>query len=77
MELLEIATEVQRNNADEAIAIKGYTELLNAVAKSELESEDRQLIFDNITEIISDELNHSARLNMLYEKLTGIKENKQ
>ena len=57
---------------DEAQAIKGYSELLDLVANSEINSDDRQTIFDVVTEIIGDELNHMERLGKLYEKISGI-----
>ena len=40
--VFEISALIQRNNEDEAVAIKGYTELLDVVFKSDLENEEKE-----------------------------------
>lgn len=73
--IFEISALIQRNNEDEAVAIKGYTELLDVVFKSDLANEEKEKIFSVIKEIISDELNHQQRLQEIYTILTDIKPN--
>lgn len=73
--IYEISALIQRNNEDEAVAIKGYTELLDLVFKSDLTNENKEQIFASIKEIISDELNHQQKLQQLYSLLTGVEPN--
>ena len=73
--IFEISALIQRNNEDESVAIKGYTELLDVVFKSDLANEEKEKIFSVIKEIISDELNHQQQLQEIYTLLTDIKPN--
>ena len=73
--IYEISAIIQRNNEDEAVAIKGYTELLDLVFKSDLTNESKEKIFASIKEIIADELNHQQKLQELYSFLTSIQPN--
>ena len=73
--VFEISALIQRNNEDEAVAIKGNTEQLDVVFKSDLANEEKEKIFSVIKEIISDELNHQQRLQEIYTLLTDIKPN--
>jgi len=64
----EIAALLSRNNKGEQDAIDGYFQLLN---EPNLPAE----LYDDIAEIISDEMNHSHKLSMWATKLTGIEPN--
>lgn len=75
MDILEIAKEIEFNAKAEADAVLYYTELLKTILASNLDEEDKQVISAVINEIISDELNHQAKLKTLYIQLTGIQEN--
>lgn len=70
-----IASEIQANAKAEAQAIVDYTMLLKNVVQSEILDETRDIIIENIKEIIADELNHQKLLEMLYTKLTQIEPN--
>ena len=61
-----LAAEIAKNNAGEQEAIEGYFRLLN------IQGAPREFIAD-IHEIISDEMNHSLKLSMWVERLTGVK----
>lgn len=75
-EILEIAKLVQFNTKAEAQAVEDYTELLRFADKCNIEDADKKYIASVIEELISDELNHQTRLQMLYTALTEIKANK-
>lgn len=75
--LYEIASLIQVNNKDEALAISGYSQLLDKVVNcKELEDREKAEISSNIREIIADELNHQEKLQKLYSMLTLIEPNK-
>ena len=75
--LYEIASLIQVNNKDEALAISGYSQLLDRVVNcKELADKEKAEISFNIREIIADELNHQEKLQKLYTMLTLIKPNK-
>lgn len=74
-EFLKIASEIQANNKDEAVAIQNYSLLLEEITNSDIPSEDKEKLFDIINEIISDELNHQKKLQEAYTMLTNIKPN--
>jgi len=61
-----LAAELAKNNAGEQQAIEDYLRLLNIQGMS-------KELADDVREIISDEMNHSQKLSMWIEKLTGIK----
>ena len=73
---IDIGTLLQYNEKSEANAIIDYNDLLNAVKKSDLTKNKKDIIESVVYEIIGDELNHQDRLKMLYSLVTGIKENK-
>lgn len=70
-----IAGQIQANNKEEASAIEGYTQLLQAIAESELSAEQKEMADKYIKEIISDELNHQLKLDELFCSITGIEIN--
>lgn len=74
-EFLKIASKIQENNKDEAVAIENYSLLLEEITDSDIPSADKEKLFDIINEIISDELNHQQRLQEAYTMLTNIKPN--
>lgn len=74
-EFLKIASEIQANNKDEALAIQNYSLLLEEITDSDIPSADKEKLFDIINEIIADELNHQQRLQEAYTMLTNIKPN--
>lgn len=67
---MQIASLISKNNEGEQDAIEGYQELLSVIG-----DEDKEAV-DIINEIISDEKNHSEKLNKLAEKYDGIEPNK-
>lgn len=67
---MRIAALISKNNKGEQDAIEGYHALLSIVGDSDSE------LVDTINEIISDEKNHSERLNALAEKYDSIAPNK-
>lgn len=80
--VLGVAGGIMQNQADEATAVKGYTALLDEMARA-LEAiegtpdaeESRSAIeaaIDAVQEIISDELNHQELLRRHYSAITGI-----
>lgn len=73
---LEIAKLTQFNEKAEAQAVFDYTEMINQVLKSDLTEEEKQFVITTIEELISDELNHQQKLQMLYVFLTSIQPNK-
>jgi len=68
MNLNDIAAILSKNNAGEQEAIEGYFRLLTYPG---LPPE----LYAVISEIISDEMNHSEKLSHWATKLTGIKPN--
>lgn len=75
MNELCIASEIQKNNKDEAVAIQGYSELMNQIINSDLSDQEKEIAVNTIKEIISDELNHQKKLQELYTLITGIEPN--
>lgn len=64
--------EVAKNIEAEADAIEKYSELL-AVADNEIdEVNDLEFVHSEISEIISDELNHIDRLKRMFSHFSGI-----
>lgn len=64
--------EVAKNIEAEADAIEKYSELL-AVADNEIdEVNDLEFVHSEISEIISDELNHIDRLKRMFSLFSGI-----
>ena len=61
----DIAAILSQNNAGEATAIDGYYQIL---AMQGLPKE----LYDDIKEIISDEMNHEQKLHNWIVKLTGV-----
>ena len=61
----EIAALLSKNNAGEQEAIEGYFMLMN---EPNLPPE----LYNDIAEIISDEMNHSEKLSAWATKITGI-----
>lgn len=76
MNELEIAKLCQFNEKAEAQAVLDYTEMIDKVLASEIDEEKKETIVNNISEIVSDELNHQMKLGELYVYLTGIEPNK-
>lgn len=68
MTKLEIAALLSQNNKGEQDAIDGYFRLLNEPC---LPKE----LYDDIKEIISDEMNHSQKLSYWATKISGVKPN--
>ena len=64
-----IAALIAKNNAGEQGAIGDYFLLLNEVKGLP------QKFYDDIHEIISDEMNHSQKLSYWVTQLTGVKPN--
>ena len=69
MTIEHIAAELARNNKAEQEAIEGYFRLIDDTAHAGLPKE----FFDDIREIISDEMNHSEVLSKWVTRFTGIK----
>jgi len=67
MDINRIASEIAKNNAGEQEAIQWYLALLADVKGLP------QKFYDDIREIISDEMNHSEKLSFWVTHLTGIK----
>jgi rubrerythrin len=67
MDINKIAAEVAKNNAGEQVAIQGYFDLMACVKGAP------QAFYDDIGEIISDEMNHAQKLAYWETYLTGIK----
>ena len=64
----DLASIIARNNMGEQEAIEGYMQVL---ATPGLPKE----LYDDIKEIISDEMNHSEKLSKWTVELSGIKPN--
>jgi len=60
-----LASIVAKNNAGELEAIEGYAQLLATPGFP-------QELYDDIREIISDEMHHNLRLNYWFTQLTEI-----
>lgn len=71
-----VATDIQYNVTAEADAIEKYNRLLELVKNSDLPKNQKEVIQNNVYEIIGDELNHQERLQQLYTLVTGIKPDK-
>lgn len=67
---MRIAALLSKNNKGEQDAIEGYHALLSVIGDSDAEA------VSIINEIISDEKNHSEKLNALTEKYDSIEPNK-
>jgi rubrerythrin len=67
MDINRIASEIAKNNMGEQEAIKWYFALLADVKGLP------QKFYDDIHEIISDEMNHSQKLSHWVTYLTGVK----
>jgi len=67
MDINQIASIIARNNAGEQEAIEGYFEMLTQAKGLP------QKFYDDIHEIISDEMNHSEKLSHWVTQLTGVK----
>lgn len=76
-ELYCIAKELQENNKDEAEAISKYTKLLGELDEIDFDHKTKKQLIDDISEIISDELNHQEKLKKWYVKITNIEPNKE
>lgn len=72
MNIYEILNKIKFNSKEEAQAIIGYTELLQAVEIADLTADAKSLIQEAIAEIIADEQNHEQRLIGLYAAISGI-----
>ncbi|MDR0462258.1 MAG: hypothetical protein LBG88_02910 [Christensenellaceae bacterium] len=66
MDINVIASEIARNNAGEQQAIADYFRLISDTRGLP------QKFVDDIHEIISDEMNHSAKLAHWVNQLTGV-----
>lgn len=67
---------LQDNAKSEAQAVKEYSDLLTTLlASDELEEYEKEALKADISEIISDELNHTEKLLKAYTLLTGIQPN--
>jgi rubrerythrin len=66
MDINRISSFIAKNNADEQTAIQGYFELLTQAQGMP------QKFYADISEIISDEMNHSQKLSYWVTHLTGI-----
>ena len=71
MSVNEIAASIAKNNQGEQKAIEGYYLLLDEARKNGLPQE----FIKQISEIISDEMNHSEILSKWVTYLTNIKPN--
>jgi len=67
MDINNIAALVAKNNSGEQMAIQGYFDLMACVKGAP------QKFYDDIAEIISDEMNHGLKLSYWETYLTGIK----
>lgn len=76
-ELYCIARELQENNKDEAEAVSKYTKLLDELSEMDIDYKSKKQLIADITEIISDELNHQEKLKKWYVKITNIEPNKE
>jgi len=71
MSIDELAAEIAKNNQGEQMAIEGYYLLLDEARKHGLPQD----FIRQISEIISDEMNHSEILSRWVTYLTNIKPN--
>lgn len=72
-----IAKELQENNKDEAEAVSKYTKLLGELDEIDFDYKSKKQLMNDISEIISDELNHQEKLKKWYVKITNIEPNKE
>lgn len=66
-----VLNSITANMQDEAKAIEGYTNLL-WIVQDELDPKDFMNLYETVSEIISDELNHVTKLQVLYSLLSDI-----
>lgn len=66
MDINHVAAEIAKNNADEQKAIEGYFQLIADFP------ELPQKFYNDIHEIISDEMNHSQKLSYWVTYFTGV-----
>jgi rubrerythrin len=66
MSVLDVAAALANNNSGEQQAIEGYYKLLDFTG---LPTE----LYDDIKEIIADEMNHAKKLSLWITRLSGIK----
>lgn len=66
-----VLNSIAANMKDEAEAIAGYTNLL-CIAQDELDPKDFMNLYETVSEIISDELNHVTKLQVLYSLFSDI-----
>ena len=66
MDVNKLASEIAKNNAGEQEAIQWYFKLISDFPGLP------QKFYDDIHEIISDEMNHSHKLSEWVTKLTGV-----
>lgn len=77
IDTLELAKLVEFNAKAESQAIFDYTEMMKRVIEMEnVSRETKDKIIDDLSEIVSDELNHKKVLLELYTYLTNIEPNK-
>ena len=71
-----LASKTQENMADEAEAIKGYTEQSAIIRQIGEKYPDLAGLCEDLAnktdELIADELNHQQKLNAMYTAITGI-----
>lgn len=75
-DILQVANEMQINIQAEGDAIEKYGIALRVVNDSNLDQNSKDEIYEEIIEIIGDEMNHIDKLKKLYTLLTGIEPNK-
>ena len=66
-----VLNSITANMQDEAKAIEGYNNLL-WIAQDDLDPKDFMNLYETVSEIISDELNHVTKLQVLYSLLSDI-----
>jgi rubrerythrin len=67
MDVNEVASIISKNNAGEQQAIEGYYDMLNKAQGLPAR------FYEDIHEIISDEMHHTLRLSYWVEQFTGVK----
>lgn len=67
-----LAYQISMLNEDEQEAIKGYQHLLATVKDDPGAKVKYANVIGILEEIIGDEVNHSLRLTILFQKMTGI-----
>lgn len=71
----DLAKSIEFNEKAEAQAVYDYTELLKIVSEMTIDENIREMVVNDISEIIADELNHQEKLHKLYTEIVGIKAN--